>query len=102
MPSIPARSLEPPEDKLAAQADGFVENVEKKTPLPSYMTEFEGQRNPVVSPFSYSPRVISKNQHNQQFWGNSSQRFNPSNNDSKSNTSSLEPHARSTHNELNF
>lgn len=61
MPSIPARSLEPPEDKLAAQAEGIVENVIKKDPLPSYMTEFEGQRNPIVSPFSYSPRLLTKN-----------------------------------------
>jgi hypothetical protein len=61
MPSIPARSLEPPEDKLAAQVEGFVEKVEKRDPLPSYMTEFEGQRNPIVSPFSYSPRLIAKN-----------------------------------------
>lgn len=64
MPSIPARSLEPPEDKLAAQADGFVENVVKKEPIPSYMTELEGSRNPIVSPFSYSPRILTKNQHN--------------------------------------
>jgi len=29
--------------------------------MPSYMTELEGSRNPVVGPFSYSPRLIQKN-----------------------------------------
>lgn len=55
VPSIPARSLEPPEDKLAAQTDEIADKILKKPQLPSYMTEFEGSRNPVVSPFSYSP-----------------------------------------------
>jgi hypothetical protein len=64
VPSIPAKSLAPPEDKLAAQTDGIIEKSVKKEPLPSYMTEFEGQRNPIVGPFSYSPHLIGKNIHN--------------------------------------
>jgi len=49
--------LEPPEDKLAAASEP-AQREEIKIKLPSYMTELEGSRNPAVSPFSYSPRVI--------------------------------------------
>lgn len=84
VPSIPAKSFAPPEDKLAAQSDVPIQIKVKPPPLPSYLTEFESIKNPIVSPFSYSPRIISKNSSNAIGWENTQPRFKSDDSDTKS------------------
>ena len=100
MPSIPAKSLAPPEDKLASQqfVDQRVSPPQKKDKLPSYMTQLESSRNPIISPFSYTPQIRPKGiwHKNEQSWAKAEERFrkyeeNPSPAQSPTRSSSHSP-----------
>ena len=78
VPSIPSKSLAPPEDKLATLNQETSQNKLLKPKVPSYMTELEGSRNPVVGPFSYSPKQAQKNIVDQVPWEKMAARFKDS------------------------